>query len=75
MRLSDLDKHFFRNKEIKKNKELGSREVDLTTEQVVLEMKKENSLAKEKIEKIPSQTREELTPFFNPTFWKKTAEV
>lgn len=75
MRLSDLDKHFFRSEEIKRNKELGTREVDLTSEQLVLEMKKENSLAKEKIEKIPSETKAELTPLFNPAFWTKTAEV
>jgi len=75
MRLSDLDKHFFRSEEIKRNKELGTREVDLTSEQMVLDMKKENSLAREKIEKIPTETKEVLKPFFNPTFWNKTAEV
>ena len=70
MRLSDLDKYLFKNEEVKQNKVLGTRTVDLTSEQMVLEMKKDNSLAKEKIEKIPSETKAELLPLFNPTFWK-----
>ena len=71
MRLSDLEKLEIKTKETEKSKNFGTREVNLTTQQLVNDLKMENSLAKEKIEKIPTQTKEELKPFFTEYFWKE----
>jgi hypothetical protein len=70
MRLSDLDKLTQRQAEIKANEKLGTREVDLTGEKIVEAMKLETSMAKEKIAKIPTETKDELKPLFNPQFWQ-----
>jgi hypothetical protein len=67
MRLTDLEK-FMRPTEPKK---LGTREVDLGTKEVVEQMKRENSLAMAKIKEIPQETRDELKPYFSPTFFKE----
>lgn len=63
MRISDFER--------KKPERLETREVNLTTSELVKELKMENSLAKEKIGKIPSQTKEELKPYFAESFWKE----
>lgn len=71
MRLSDLA--FKSKKEIQaeQNKNLGTRELKLSTEEVVNSLKRENSLAREKLEKVPKEVKEELRPFFNASFWKE----
>lgn len=70
MRLSDLDFRKVRSQEIQTNKNLGTREVSLTGKEIVEAMKMDSSLAREKIEKIPEETREQLRPFFSPSFYK-----
>lgn len=67
MRLTDLEK-FLKPEEPKK---LGTREVNLESKEVVEQMKRENSLALEKIKEISQETREELKPYFSPTFFKE----
>lgn len=71
MRLSDLEKWGLTKPEEKEQPKLETRESQLTTAQVVKELKMENNLAKEKLEKIPQETKEQLKPFFNDLFWKE----
>ena len=71
MRLTDLEKLFKEPPKAEPQPRLETRETTLTTEQVVKELKTENSLAKEKLEQIPSETKEALKPLFNEHFWKE----
>jgi len=71
MRLSDLA---FKNKReivAEQNKNLGTRELNLNSEEVVNSLKRDNGLAREKLEKVPTEVKEELRPFFNASFWKE----
>lgn len=68
MRLTDLEKPKVNPTE--EPKKTGTRAVNLETKDIVRQMRAENSLAMEKIKEIPQATREELKPFFTPTFFK-----
>ena len=70
MRLTDLER-LFKEPQKPEQPRLESRETTLTTDQVVKELKMENNLAKEKLEQIPSETKEALKPIFNEHFWKE----
>lgn len=66
MRLTDLEP------KIKPEpKKLGTREVNLETKDIVQQLKKDSSLAMDKIKEIPQTTKDELKPFFNPAFFKE----
>ena len=71
MRLSDLEKIDWKKPEVKEPPRLETREAQLTTDQVVKELRMDRNLAKEKIAKIPQETKEELRPFFSECFWKE----
>lgn len=71
MRLSDLAFKSKREIEADYNKNLGTRELNLSTEEVVNSLKKDSGLAREKLERVPKEVKEELKPFFNASFWKE----
>lgn len=71
MRLSDLAFKSKREIQADQNKKLGTRELKLSTEEVVNSLKRDSSLAKEKLDKVPKEVKEELRPFFNASFWKE----
>lgn len=71
MRLSDLAFKSKRDIQAEHNKNLGTRELNLSTEEVVNSLKRDNGLAREKLEKVPKEVKEELRPFFNASFWKE----
>lgn len=67
MRLTDIEKLFATPEATKQ----GTREVKLETKELVEQLKKDSSLAMEKIKAIPQATKDELKPFFAPTFFKE----
>lgn len=66
MRLTDIEKLISKTEPIKQ----GTREVKLETKELVEQLKKDSSLAIEKIKAIPQETKDELKPFL-PAFFKE----
>jgi response regulator RpfG family c-di-GMP phosphodiesterase len=70
MRLTDIEK-FISKPTNKPNLKQGTREVQLTTKDLVNQMKNNSQFAIEKLKELPEKVREELKPFFTTTFFKE----
>ena len=70
MRLSD-----FLTKKEKPDPVAITRAVDMTSEELVKEMRMDTARAMEKIDEIPKETVEELRPFFHKDFFPKSEEA
>lgn len=72
MRLSDL---LEKPKKQAAMPKAGSKEVAITSEQLVKALKTQTSIANRKIDELPKETEKELRPHFSALFWKKSSEV
>lgn len=63
MRLSDLEK-------LIDKPQPRTREADISVKDLLGGLKRDDGLAREKLEEIPAKTKEEMKPLFSPSFWQ-----
>lgn len=70
MRLSDFEKHLFKDFEETRNKREGTRSINLDKDEVVRFLSGSNDLALKKLDELPKTVKDELKDYFEDNFWQ-----